>query len=148
VSNGDWLSTKDDDLWNVTSGSNRIKSIYDPCPSGWRVPEHVGNVGSAANSPWKSLTTNAFIEGDSGGATFEASKNRSYYPAAGYRYFSDGSFGSGGAIGVSGHTGDYWSATVSGDRGYNLGFGYHGGIGVINTNNRAYGFSVRCVQES
>jgi uncharacterized protein (TIGR02145 family) len=142
VANGDWLSTKDDGLWNVTSGSKRIKSIYDPCPEGWRVPEHVGNSGSEANSPWKSLTTNAFIEGDSGGATFEASKNHSYYPAAGYRSSSGGSFDYGGNSGV------YWSASVTGGNGYYLYFRYYGNVAVAYSSLRANGFSVRCVQES
>jgi hypothetical protein len=30
---GDWLATADNNLWNDTA-----KSLYDPCPYGWRVP--------------------------------------------------------------------------------------------------------------
>jgi len=33
--NADWLECKDDSLW----GAGDAKSIYDPCPPGWRVPE-------------------------------------------------------------------------------------------------------------
>ena len=42
--NGDWLATKDNSLWAAS------KTVYDPCPAGWRVPEggYNGGVGESA----------------------------------------------------------------------------------------------------
>jgi hypothetical protein len=141
VSSGDWLSARENALWNVTRGSQRIKSIYDPCPSSWRVPEHVGNKGSETNSPWKDLTTKKYSPGDTGGATFSASGKETLYPAAGNRSGSGGSFDFGGANGY------YWSASVNGNYGYDLDFYSNGTIAVAGYYSRAYGFSVRCVRE-
>lgn len=33
-----WLSSKVNDLWNAGTEEAPIKTKYDPCPSGWRVP--------------------------------------------------------------------------------------------------------------
>jgi hypothetical protein len=60
---------------------------------------------------------------------------------AGYRNNSDGSFNNGGS------NGNYWSASVTGSNGYNLNFN-SGNVNPSNNNNRANGFSVRCVQAS
>ena len=44
--NYDWIgSTRNDNLWNSTSGG---KTVYDPCPAGWRV----ATSGSSYSSPW------------------------------------------------------------------------------------------------
>lgn len=42
---GDWLSVKDNSLWGST------KTIYDPCPAGWRVPDggYNGGLGDLAH---------------------------------------------------------------------------------------------------
>ncbi|MCD7848588.1 MAG: fibrobacter succinogenes major paralogous domain-containing protein [Parabacteroides sp.] len=37
-SSGDWLSKRDDHLWNSGSEDNPVKTSSDPCPKGWRVP--------------------------------------------------------------------------------------------------------------
>src|SRR5574344_1246067 len=34
----DWLSPKKDDLWNSGTAAAPVKTLYDPCPAGWRVP--------------------------------------------------------------------------------------------------------------
>ena len=34
----DWLSPQDDELWNSGTEENPVKTEYDPCPEGWRVP--------------------------------------------------------------------------------------------------------------
>ena len=36
----DWLATQDDNLWNSGTEDNPIKTEYDPCPEGWRVPTY------------------------------------------------------------------------------------------------------------
>jgi sporulation protein YlmC with PRC-barrel domain len=36
--NADWVDPQDGKLWNSGSGTKPVKTEYDPCPSGWRVP--------------------------------------------------------------------------------------------------------------
>ena len=36
--NYDWVDPKDDKLWNSGTESKPVKTEYDPCPEGWRVP--------------------------------------------------------------------------------------------------------------
>jgi len=37
-SNNDWLTTSDDAYWNAGTELSPVKTAYDPCPDGWRVP--------------------------------------------------------------------------------------------------------------
>ena len=34
----DWVTTKNDAIWNSGTESSPIKTSYEPCPEGWRVP--------------------------------------------------------------------------------------------------------------
>jgi hypothetical protein len=157
VSNGDWLSTEDDELWNVTTSGKQYKTIYDPCPSSWRVPVHVGNQGSETNSPWYGLASSSLNDyygewsastpSDTGGMNFRGKSATAYtdalYPAAGYRDDNGGDFGNGGI------TGNYWGATIIADN--HAHYMYFGSTGYVYVNYRTFracGFSVRCVQES
>jgi uncharacterized protein (TIGR02145 family) len=36
----DWLAFSDDRLWNSGSEAGPVKTEYDPCPEGWRVPTY------------------------------------------------------------------------------------------------------------
>lgn len=36
----DWCTTQSDNLWNSGTEAAPIKTIYDPCPAGWRVPTY------------------------------------------------------------------------------------------------------------
>lgn len=67
--------------------------------------------------------------------------NGNWFPAAGYRYSGDGSMSDVGSYGYC------WSASpYSESSGYYLGFN-SGYVDPADYYNRAYGFSVRCVQE-
>jgi hypothetical protein len=45
--NNHWLLTGDTELWGTAQGT---KTIYDPCPMGWRVPDFsINNAGQGAN---------------------------------------------------------------------------------------------------
>jgi uncharacterized protein (TIGR02145 family) len=139
--NYDWLITLKDDLWNIRESNKDIKTIYDPCPSGWRVPAHKDNSASANNSPWKGYTGSSFTSGDTGAMSFGAN---AVYPAAGGRSYSRGSASNGGSYGY------YWSASPyssSAIYAAHLIFNSGGGISVYYNNVRANGFSVRCVRE-
>ena len=41
MSNGayDWLNVRKHQLWNSGTDGAAIKTEYDPCPDGWRVPD-------------------------------------------------------------------------------------------------------------
>lgn len=117
------------DLWGPTR-----KTVYDPCPGGWRVPQ-VATV-------WNGLDTNNFGWSDSGRTN---SDYGGFYPAAGNYGYSDGAFNSVGANGY------YWSATnptTSQTSIYHLFFS----DAIVTPSKstslyRSNGFSVRCVKE-
>ncbi|MCI5139771.1 MAG: hypothetical protein D3922_15480 [Candidatus Electrothrix sp. AR1] len=59
--------------------------------------------------------------------------------AAGYRNNNDGTLNNAGS------NGNYWSSTVDGTNARNLNF--NSGNADLNSNNRANGFSVRCLKD-
>jgi hypothetical protein len=62
-----------------------------------------------------------------------------FNPASGYRHQTSGAFY------ATGSGGDYWSTAVTGVNAYYLGF-YDSPAYPSNSNARAFGFPVRCVQ--
>lgn len=142
--NYNWFKTnsgKTYNLWDAActstgnSDNNVVKTIYDPCPIGFKMPN--GNtftyfstsnvVGSFANG-WKFKR----YSGDTVGV---------FFPASGYRYSSDGSLLS---VGSSGYV---WLSSAHSHRyAYFLLFNSDY-VNPQNDYGRAYGFSVRPVQE-
>ena len=144
--NSDWYytgsSSTDNTRW-TTSDNN--KSIYDPCPSGWRVPDGGSNgVWSKALGSSSSFTQSSLYDSTNEGMNFSGkfgSASTIWYPASGYRYYSNGSFY------YVGSYGDYWSASPCSDGAYGLYFDHHDYVGPsFAYNGRAYGRSVRCLQ--
>ena len=143
-SNYDWYytgdSSTDNTRWTTSSGN---KSIYDPCPAGWRVPDggENGVWSKVKGSPSDfSHTYNSSNEGMNFSGKF-GSTSTIWYPASGYRYGNHG-----GLHDVGG--GFYWSVS-SGWRGaYYLGFYSSGYVGPSSSSARASGLSVRCIKES
>ena len=133
-------SSQNDALWGGASTSAPTdKTIFDPCPAGWRVAAWRGGA-----SPWSAIGANGVATSNVGsfanfGVTWSVI-SAGFWPAAGYRINSSG------ALNYVGSNGYYWSASPNSSFGYTLRFG---SIGVYpsNTNCRASGFSVRCVQE-
>jgi uncharacterized protein (TIGR02145 family) len=146
--NGNWLPEspeRDNFLWSTDGTASGQKRIYDPCPSGWRVPARTSITSTSDDySPWKGVAdpTSWSSSSDTGGVTNWGTNAK--YPAAGYR------IGSSGSISTEGSGGVYWSASpFSSSSNYASGLYFHSS-GYINrsySNNRAYGFSVRCAQE-
>jgi hypothetical protein len=124
------------DSWGG-DGAAAPKSLFDPCPAGWRVPSYKGT----DLSPWSEWTSIRTVEitpyaADSwnGGVT-------GYYPRAGLRGSS-----AGGLFNVGG-SGYYWTATSSsGLYSHALCF-VSGGVFPSQNNTRPNAFPVRCVQE-
>jgi hypothetical protein len=121
------------------------KSIFDPCPAGWRVPSG-RKTSSTFVSPWSTWTTAQIFTASAYVALlWNATLNTYYYPAAGQR-----DAGSGALIYV-GRNGRYWSGSASSmlppnDYGILLNL-YSNVVNPTVNGNRAIGFSVRCVQE-
>ncbi len=133
LSSADWNTSPNDALWGGASTSAPTdKTIFDPCPAGWRVA-----AWSSGYSPWSVFNTSNFTWSDvDKGRTY----NSTFYPAAGCRYASSGALYNVGSYGY------YWSASPNGSNGSNLSFySYH--VYPSSIHNRAYGFAVRCVQE-
>ena len=134
--NGDWYSPDsgsiDDTRWQSS------KTIYDPCPVGWRVPD------GGINGVWNVAGISDMTYDDTNkGISFSiSSPSTTWYPASGYRSLGDG------ALKVVGYNGGYWSVTPNGEGAYYLSFDNNGYVTPTDYNYRANGLSVRCLQES
>ena len=139
TNNYDWYYTggdaSDNTRWTISKSS---KSIYDPCPSGWRVPD------GSKNGIWpnalgsSSKFTNVF---DNKGMNFSAkygSDQTIWYPASGF--YEDGCLYDVGNIGI------YWSAPLYWYDANALRIDNDGTVALWNYAG-AFGLSVRCVKE-
>ena len=126
----DWISPNKYTLkkWNdITDGDG--KSLFDPSPKGWRLPnKEEYSKFSKETCSWDSINKGRTYEGN-------------WFPAAGCRRCDNS------CIYDDGRFGFYWSSspkTVS----YTYSMYFHNSyIDSLNYSSRAYGFSVRCVQE-
>ena len=133
VKGTDWhYSSRDNTLWQSD------KTIYDPCPSGWRVPD------GGSNGVWETagFTATSYDSSNEGMSSSISSPSTTWYPASGYRSNYDG------ALSNVGDRGSYWSVTPDSYYAYYLYFLNDGLVSPTRSNFRAYGFSVRCLQES
>lgn len=131
-----WCNQQIDDLWADSNG----KTGEDPCPEGWRVPTYDELSNLRAN--YSSWTTDASEHNGryfTGEYTYMEGIAQIFLPAAGYRYYIDGS------VSKRGYVGDYWSSTSIQSLLYYLGFD-SGGV-YMGGGNRANEYTVRCVQE-
>ena len=121
---------------NITTAT--VKTVYDPCPPGFCVPTgnlyyYMGNTGgsNASYGTWQSTPPGR--KWIYGGADL-------FFPASGYRNYSNGSLNSVGSYGYS------WAASASNSNyGHMLLFG--SGSWYWNDGNRADGSPVRAVAE-
>ena len=143
-SNYDWYytgsSSTDNTRWTTSS---KTKSIYDPCPAGWRVGSNSWSMALGSSS---SFTNSSLYNSSNEGVNFSGkfgSASTIWYPASGYRYGFDGSLRNVGNYGYC------WSA-LHGDnfQAYDLYFNSNGSVYPSNGNIRARGISVRCLRES
>ena len=142
-SNYDWYYTGDSSTDNTRwTESSSEKTIYDPCPAGWRVPDG-GEDGIWSKTLGSSSQFDNTFSSTDKGMNFSGmlgSASTIWYPASGRR--TDAA----GILDVVGSYGYCWSASPADFYAYFLAFGYGGGDPSL-PNNRAYGLSVRCVKE-
>ena len=141
----DWVYPQDDTLWNSGTEEKPVKTEYDPCPTGWRVPTYKElNKLRSNNSSW---TTN--VDGQAGywycgSNSYTSEVPQVFFPAAGHIYYTNGKAQS------RGKGGDYWSSKPGRSyglrRAWFLHF-YRDSYTDLYNNDRASGYSVRCVQE-
>jgi hypothetical protein len=152
--------------WNdpaAPTSTSAAKSIYDPCPPGWKIPVNgtwndfsrgTGGVAFNTQNPARDLaygygrgigSVTATINGLRywpGTTATDPVAGTIWYPATGLRNVLSGAFGS---INSGGY---YWSDTPAGASGVSYGLGFYAGVvSVNNGNNRGYGFAVRCISE-
>lgn len=137
----DWCSSTYNNAWAVgnSSTANSVstsaikKSVYDPCPVGFKMPGSNAFTGfSTSNGSWAK------------GYTFTDSSNGSsvFFPAAGCRLYGSG------ALVYVGSRGCYWSAVPRNvDEAWHLDF-VSGNVGPRHNFNRDFGNSVRPVQSN
>ena len=144
----DWYTEAPENQNNGLWGDGGSKSAYDPCPKGWRVPP---------TGTWNDFTRDQYVPAngtcpyyinggitESGGQYFATNgrfyNNQVWYPAAGDRSSKSGE------LLTIGSRGYVWSSAISGIRSLNMSFSMSG-LSPSITNNRSFGFQVRCVQE-
>ena len=137
-SNFDWYYTGSSSMDNTRWQSE--KTIYDPCPAGWRVPD------GGSNGVWnKAGFDDQSYDSSNEGMLFGSgiSSPATWYPASGRRDSRDGSLDGVGIAGL------HWSVTPRGYdyEAYGLHFSYYGDVSPTYSINRALGQSVRCLQE-
>ena len=137
-SSGDWCKVQDDQMWNSGTESSPIKTAYDPCPEGWRVPTYAElNQLRRNRSSW---TTSESRKGYyfSGEYTTIDGNPQMFFSAGGYRYDD-------GHASHRDYYVGYWSSKPRTNYdAYRLYFG--DGSVNMNSDDRARGYYVRCVQ--
>lgn len=135
---GDWLNERNTELW--TEG----KTMYDPCPAGYRLPyNNVWTWSLASSTAW---TVASNFDNTNKGMNFGATDKKMgddaviWYPDQG-NYHQDGA----GIVNVGGW-GDYWSITLvnGASQAYSLELGNNGCIDPSKKRNFAYGQAIRC----
>ena len=137
----DWCDAPNDELWNRGTEQSPVKTEYDPCPEGWRVPTYAELSNLIKNA--SALQENGDQNGRwfSGSRSYSSASSKVFFPAAGY-------YNTGGNSGYNrGYYGYYWSSKPSTYNAYRLYFGDSGTRTSLSDYNRGNGFSVRCVLE-
>ena len=118
------------------------KTMYDPCPAGWRVPD------GGEDGVWaKACGTSSNFSLSKTGRGIEFSgifgdAQSIWYPDAGYRNRASG------RLEAVGSDGSYWSASLNGSKVYYLLLNYVGGIYPSQFNDKGLSRAVRCQKET
>ena len=120
--------------WSLTQNDNlRLEKTQWPCPTWYHVP---------TQAEWAWLYNIRLSIYTTGANNWNLLRDTLKLPMAGLR-----NYGSVSSVYGQGDRGFYWSSTPDDAGAYSLGFG-SSYVGARYNNNRAYGFSVRCFQNS
>lgn len=153
--------TLDGNSWNLSAS----KTIYDPCPYGWKVPDMTGDDKKNIFKDFAMGTNSKMLAGGkwyenkvpSSEAYYAVSNGFLYsdevwFPQFSLREFSAGILrdpwreGPGGKFVMPTFT--MWGASANGGYGYYIEFNTSiNNLPTANVSNKAYGFGVRCVQK-
>jgi hypothetical protein len=126
----DWyaatVANQNNGLWGT------LKTVYDPCPAGWKVAP-----SAAYTSTSFSTSTMTNISGTYG---WTYTSSGSFWPLSGLLDYGPGTLGNVGSVGY------YWSSANSSQSGSGTDL-YTTSVAVSVNHSRAYGMSVRCVQD-
>lgn len=147
--------------WN-SSGS---KTIYDPCPYGWKVPDMTGDDKKNIFKDFAMGTNSKMLAGGSWSLVEVKPVENNYAVSNGFLYSDEVWFpqfslrelgngilrdpwreGPGGKFIMPSFT--MWGASANGEKGYYIEFNTSiGNLPSATVSNKAYGFGVRCVQK-
>ena len=116
-----------------------VKSKYDPCPAGWKIPS-----GADGTSAWNISEEDRGIDTDGGWFTLADGASRAWYPFCGYI-----DSGTGNNTG-SGIKASYWTSTIEDGNAVMLEISSNGSTDVnqfAKSGKLTDGRSVRCVKE-
>lgn len=155
----DWCNATYYNLWsadNTTTGLNDntvVKTVYDPCPVGFKMPASNAFTGFTSNGQYQTTTANINAKetnesSDKFSAAYghnfytNSSKNATiFFPASGNRRYLNGSVSD---VGIGGQ---YWSAVPAyTNDGCDLNFGWNY-VSPQDYFFRSYGFAARPVSE-
>lgn len=155
---GDWLAqeNRSSTLWNGGNEESPVKTEYDPCPEGWRVPTNNELVTLWVGTPNSSYPENKTAPSDQVGAIdgikgfwakSEVGVNKVFFPVY-YVLNYNGGYAGGG------NSSAYWSSTAGNSNNAMSEVlmmalsSYSGNLTLQATErSRACGYSVRCVKE-
>ena len=132
--NIDWLYyDRDNSLW----GSS--KTIYDPCPAGWQIPD------GEYDGVWYVADSDIYADDSYLGGFVKSSSGRIFFPACGYRGYTTGKLSGANTIGY------IWTYTTDSQFASSSYMSFAFGRKVFNKPSsgwaRTYGFSVRCIKK-
>ncbi len=143
ASNGDWLYPISTSIDNTRWQS--AKTVYDPCPVGYRVPDDIWNKAfgdnDVVNYPDYDSSSKGYNFGKSEVSKSLTNETTCWYPTTGYLDNTSAS------LNCTGTDGYYWSCTPDGNKAYYLYFYKNRNVYPSTTGARSYGHSVRCQKE-
>ena len=138
--------------YNQGNDNPVVKTVYDPCPVGFKMPANNAFTGFTTTGLYSSTQSELNVDGTNDWQTYQNNFGHNFwtnssktatinFPASGYRNNNDGSLGGVGIIGY------YWSAVPNLTYGgCNLGF-YSDDVHPLYNYSRTYGFAARPVSE-
>lgn len=145
----DWTLPQNADLWQ-----DGVKTLFDPCPSGWRVPKG----GRERQSVWYNF--GGSVASETGvGIPNAVEIQQEDSPTAGFRFFMYGQSGAtvwypnagfrepDGKIKYYGRSALVWTTTRMDERRMHDFYYYPGGVRCWGGDVNGYGNSVRCIRE-